>query len=79
MGKYYLQTTDQLETLINEEKVSGNFETIIKERLGKMVKSRFLVLETTKTGVLMSISDVDVSQVPLGAIPNKEIDSALYL
>jgi hypothetical protein len=79
MGKYYLQTTDQLETLIKEGKVSETSETMIKERLSKMIKSRFLVLETTKSGILMSMSDVDVSQVPFNVIPNKEIDSAFYL
>ena len=79
MGKYYLRTTEQLEQLIEEEKVQASSRTIIKARLDEMIKSRFLVIETTKSGMLRSISDIEVSQAPLEMVPDKEIDSALYL
>jgi len=79
MGKYYLRTTEQLEQLIEEEKVLASSRTIIRARLDEMIKSRFLVIETTKSGMLRSISDIEVSQAPLEIVPDKEIDSALYL
>ena len=79
MGKYYLRTTEQLEQLIEEEKVQASSRTIIRARLDEMIKSRFLVIETTKSGMLRSISDIEVSQAPLELVPDKEIDSALYL
>lgn len=79
MGKYYLRTAEQLEKLIEEEKVQASSRTIIKARLDEMIKSRFLVIETTKSGILRSISDIEVSQAPLELVPDKEIDSALYL
>lgn len=79
MGKYYLRTFEQLEKLIEEEKITEESEPIIKTRLDKMLKSRFLVIETTKSGMLRSISDIEVSQAPLEIVPDKEIDSALYL
>ena len=79
MGKYYLRTTEQLEQLIEEEKVQASSRTIIRARLDEMIKSRFLVIETTKSGMLRSISDIEVSQAPLEMVPDKEIDSALYL
>lgn len=79
MGKYYLRTTEQLEQLIEEEKVQASSRTIIKARLDEMIKSRFLVIETTKSGMLRSISDIEVSQAPLEMVPDREIDSALYL
>ena len=79
MGKYYLRTTEQLEQLIEEEKVLASSRTIIKARLDEMIKSRFLVIETTKSGMLRSISDIEVSQAPLEMVPDREIDSALYL
>jgi hypothetical protein len=79
MGKYYLRTAEQLEKLIEEEKVSASSRDMIKTRLDRMVKSRFLLLETTKSGILRSISDIEVSQAPLEIVPDKEIDSALYL
>lgn len=79
MGKYYVRTAEQLEKLIEEEKVSESSRDMIKTRLDRMVKSRFLILETTKSGILRSISDIEVSQAPLEIVPDKEIDSALYL
>jgi hypothetical protein len=79
MGKYYLRTAEQLEKLIEEEKVLSSSRTIIKTRLDEMIKSRFLVIETTKSGMLRSISDIEVSQAPLELVPDREIDSALYL
>ena len=79
MGKYYLRTAEQLEKLIEEEKVQVSSRTIIKTRLDEMIKSRFLVIETTKSGMLRSISDIEVSQAPLELVPDREIDSALYL
>jgi hypothetical protein len=79
MGKYYVRTAEQLEKLIEEEKVSASSRDMIKTRLDRMVKSRFLLLETTKSGILRSISDIEVSQAPLEIVPDKEIDSALYL
>ena len=79
MGKYYLRTTEQLEQLIEEEKVQASSRTIIRSRLDEMIKSRFLVIETTKSGMLRSISDIEVSQAPLEMVPDREIDSALYL
>ena len=79
MGKYYLRTTEQLEQLIEEEKVQASSRTIIRARLDEMIKSRFLVIETTKSGMLISISDIEVSQAPLEMVPDREIDSALYL
>jgi hypothetical protein len=79
MGKYYLRTTEQLEQLIEEEKVQASSRTIIRARLDEMIKSRFLVIETTKSGMLRSISDIEVSQTPLEMVPDREIDSALYL
>lgn len=79
MGKYYLRTAEQLEKLIEEEKVQASSRTIIKARLDEMIKSRFLVIETTKSGMLRSISDIEVSQAPLEIVPDREIDSALYL
>ena len=79
MGKYYLRTAEQLEKLIEEEKVQVSSRTIIKARLDEMIKSRFLVIETTKSGIVRSISDIEVSQAPLELVPDKEIDSALYL
>ena len=79
MGKYYLRTAEQLEKLIEEEKVQASSKTIIKARLDKMIKSRFLVIETTKSGIVRSISDIEVSQAPLEMVPDREIDSALYL
>jgi hypothetical protein len=79
MGKYYLRTTEQLEQLIEEEKVQASSRTIIRARLDEMIKSRFLVIETTKSGMLRSISDIEVSQAPLEMVPDREIDSALYL
>jgi len=79
MGKYYLRTAEQLEKLIEEEKVLPSSRTIIKTRLDEMIKSRFLVIETTKSGMLRSISDIEVSQAPLELVPDREIDSALYL
>ncbi len=79
MGKYYLRTAEQLEKLIEEEKVPASSRDMIKMRLDRMIKSRFLLLETTKSGILLAISDIEVSQVPLEIVPDKEIDSALYL
>ena len=79
MGKYYLRTAEQLEKLIEEEKVLPSSRTLIKTRLDEMIKSRFLVIETTKSGMLRSISDIEVSQAPLELVPDREIDSALYL
>ncbi len=79
MGKYYLRTSEQLEKLIEEEKVLPSSRTMIKARLDKMIRSRFLVIETTKSGILQSISDIEASQAPLEIVPDKEIDSALYL
>ena len=79
MGKYYLRTAEQLEKLIEEEKVPASSRDMIKTRLDRMIKSRFLILETTKSGILRSISDIEVSQAPLEIVPDKEIDSALYL
>ncbi len=79
MGKYYLRTSEQLEKLIEEEKVPASSRDMIKTRLDRMIKSRFLLLETTKSGFLRSISDIEVSQAPLEIVPDKEIDSALYL
>jgi hypothetical protein len=79
MGKYYLRTAEQLEKLIEEEKVPASSRDMIKMRLDRMIKSRFLLLETTKSGILRAISDIEVSQVPLEIVPDKEIDSALYL
>ena len=79
MGKYYLRTTKQLEQLIEEEKVQASSRTIIRARLDEMIKSRFLIIETTKSGMLRSISDIEVSQAPLEMVPDREIDSALYL
>jgi hypothetical protein len=79
MGKYYVRTAEQLEKLIEEEKVPASSRDMIKMRLDRMIKSRFLLLETTKSGILRSISDIEVSQVPLEIVPDKEIDSALYL
>jgi hypothetical protein len=79
MGKYYLRTTEQLEQLIEEEKVQASSRDMIKTRLDRMIKSRFLILETTKSGFLRSISDIEVSQAPLEMVPDREIDSALYL
>jgi hypothetical protein len=79
MGKYYLRTAEQLEKLIEEEKVPASSRDMIKMRLDRMIKSRFLILETTKSGILRSISDIEVSQAPLEIVPDKEIDSALYL
>jgi hypothetical protein len=79
MGKYYLRTAEQLEKLIEEEKVPASSRTIIRARLDEMIKSRFLVIETTKSGMLRSISDIEVSQAPLEMVPDREIDSALYL
>jgi hypothetical protein len=79
MGKYYVRTAEQLEKLIEEEKVSASSRDMIKTRLDRMVKSRFLILETTKSGILRSISDVEVSQAPLEIVPDNEIDSALHL
>jgi hypothetical protein len=79
MGKYYLRTSEQLEKLIKEEKITEESGPIIKTRLDEMLKSRFLVVETTKSGMLRSISDIEVSQAPLEIVPDKEIDSALYL
>ena len=79
MGKYYLRTAEQLEKLIKEEKITEESGPIIKARLDEMMKSRFLVIETTKSGILRSISDIEVSQAPLEIVPDKEIDSALYL
>ena len=79
MGKYYLRTTEQLEQLIEEEKVQASSRTIIRARLDEMIKSRFLVIDTTKSGIVRSISDIEVSQAPLELVPDKEIDSALYL
>ena len=79
MGKYYLRTTEQLEQLIEEEKVQASSRTIIRAKLDEMIKSRFLVIETTKSGMLRSISDIEVSQAPLEMVPDREIDSALYL
>ena len=79
MGKYYLRTTEQLEQLIEEEKVQASSRTIIRARLDEMIKSRFLVIDTTKSGIVRSISDIEVSQAPLELVPDREIDSALYL
>ena len=79
MGKYYVRTAEQLEKLIEEEKVPASSRDMIKMRLDRMIKSRFLILETTKSGILRSISDIEVSQAPLEIVPDKEIDSALYL
>jgi len=79
MGKYYLRTAEQLEKLIEEEKVPASSRDMIKMRLDRMIKSRFLLLETTKLGILRAISDIEVSQAPLEIVPDKEIDSALYL
>jgi hypothetical protein len=79
MGKYYLRTTEQLEKLIKEEKITKESGTIIKARLNEIMESRFLVIETTESGLLRSISDIEVSQAPLEIVPVIEIDSALYL
>lgn len=79
MGKYYLRTAEQLEKLIEEEKVPASSRDMIRMRLDRMIKSRFLLLETTKSGILRAISDIEVSQAPLEIVPDKEIDSALYL
>lgn len=77
--KHYLRTIDQLEKLIEEEKLSVEYRTVIKTRLDKIMKSRFLLIETTVTGTILSVTEVDACQVPLELIPAMEVDSAFYV